>query len=577
MLKKITSLVVSAAVVLTLMTAFAVNAQAVSYDVNRLVALSEKFPNGKYWNHIGSSSNNPDGYTSTACTGHSRGSHACNEFNDAVQCMGYAYKLANEIVGTDARNWEKRRSLDISSLCVGDIIRYLNDGHSIVVVGVRGNTIAYTGANWGKNCLIKWGTLTASKLKGFSYVLHDKKNSYKNSDISFFENVKAKNKVNFVSNASKDTCETWKNTSGKKLNVYNLPIDDAFKIGSVKKKKSLSIVEKSFDGKTLWGKVESKSLNGWVKLNSFTFTSGHYEKPTVESFKNPTAGKSFKIKWKSVDGASEYTVRILKKGSSKVYKTFKTEKNSLKLKLYEAGKFYVYVIASNKKVGSWLLQSKKTAFTVKKNKNAKITEIDLPKNYEISKGGKATLKAAFSPSYSADSLLFSSSDSEVVKVNNKGVITALKTGIATITCKASKNPKAFAKCVVTVTENSARKLTQSAKGNSKSSVSLEWEPAENAAFYRVYEVDERGNYREIGDTKDNRFKVSGLESGKTYKFNVRACEYKGLKKVWTAFSGEATAETLYQKVKIFKVANKNKRILKESDDFIGVVPKEKTV
>ena len=42
-----------------------------------LTELQNKFPSGKYWNHAGSSVNNPDGYTSTPCTHHG---------NDAVGC-----------------------------------------------------------------------------------------------------------------------------------------------------------------------------------------------------------------------------------------------------------------------------------------------------------------------------------------------------------------------------------------------------------------------------------------------------------------------------------------------------------
>ena len=371
MLKKIISILMCVTVVFSLLSFHSVSASAANYDVNRLVTLAHKFPDGKYWNHMGSSSNNPDGYTSTPCTHHSSRcgtSCGCNMFMGAMQCMGYAYKLANELVGTDPRGWEKRTSLNISSLRVGDIIRYLYNGHSIVVVGVKGDTIAYTGANWGRNCLIKWGTLTSSQLRGFSYVLHDKNNNLKNSDIDFFEGVKARSSVNFVKASASSLFEKWKNTTKKSIAVYNLPLKNAFQVRSIKKNKSFKIIEKTYDGKTLWGKVTFGDDTGWVKLNKLTFTGGGYSKPSVKEVEKAVSGKKFRISWAETEGASSYTVKIIKKGRSGVYKTYTTEKNRLNVKLLETGKFYVYVIAQNEKAETWALQSKKVFFEVKKNK-----------------------------------------------------------------------------------------------------------------------------------------------------------------------------------------------------------------
>ena len=63
--------------------------------------LREKYPDGKYWNHLTGQANNPDGWTDTPCS-HSTGSKAeCNEFIDGryigIQCAGYAMKLGYDI------------------------------------------------------------------------------------------------------------------------------------------------------------------------------------------------------------------------------------------------------------------------------------------------------------------------------------------------------------------------------------------------------------------------------------------------------------------------------------------------
>ena len=119
-----------------------------AYDVSALVALCKQYPDGKYWNHIGSAVNNPEGYTSVPCTHHKNGagcSYArpaaceCNYYNQAIQCMGYAYMIAEKIVGSNPRSWQKIKTLNTADLRVGDVIRYYNDTHSITVTGVSGN------------------------------------------------------------------------------------------------------------------------------------------------------------------------------------------------------------------------------------------------------------------------------------------------------------------------------------------------------------------------------------------------------------------------------------------------------
>lgn len=140
-----------------------------------LQQLQLKFPHGKYWNHVGGS-NNPDGWTNTPCTHHGSGCGyypndcTCNSFDNAIQCMGFAYKLAYDAYGTSARTWAERSNLD--GLKPGDIIRYAT--HSIFVTAVNGDTITYGDANGiNKSCIIRWNlTTTKSSVlnKGLRYV-----------------------------------------------------------------------------------------------------------------------------------------------------------------------------------------------------------------------------------------------------------------------------------------------------------------------------------------------------------------------------------------------------------------------
>lgn len=125
--------------------------------------LQAKFPAGKYWNHAGSSTNNPDGYTDTPCYHHGScdyyGRCGCNSAGNAIQCFGFANKLAYDAYGSYYTSWSRTT---LSNLKAGDVIRYKNDGHSIFVTGLDGDTITYGDCNSDGHCIIRWGA-TISK------------------------------------------------------------------------------------------------------------------------------------------------------------------------------------------------------------------------------------------------------------------------------------------------------------------------------------------------------------------------------------------------------------------------------
>ena len=130
-------------------------------------SLKSKFPNGKYWNHVGGT-NNPDGWTSTPCSCHYTGcsyygSCQCNSFTCSIQCYGYALKVAYDYYGINPVNW--RVAYSLNSLKAGDWVRYKNNGHSIWVTAVNGDQITYTDCNATGRCQIRWeGTISRSTL-----------------------------------------------------------------------------------------------------------------------------------------------------------------------------------------------------------------------------------------------------------------------------------------------------------------------------------------------------------------------------------------------------------------------------
>ena len=153
-----------------------------------LAQLRQKFPAGKYWNHAnnpGKSTNNQDGYTSTPCPKHGnvgKSSQTCNGFAPSGtqlswQCMGYAEKLGYGATGYNPRvnssAWHTYTSASaLESLKAGDIVRYKNNGHSIFVTVVNGNTVTYTDCNSDGHCKIRWDqTISKATLRAsFTYV-----------------------------------------------------------------------------------------------------------------------------------------------------------------------------------------------------------------------------------------------------------------------------------------------------------------------------------------------------------------------------------------------------------------------
>ena len=127
-----------------------------------LQELKNKFPQGKFWNHAGSSKNNPDGYTTTPCTHHGScsyyGTCGCNSFDNAIQCMGFAFKIGYDAFGTSPRKWPA--DSNTSNLKSGDYVRYR--GHSMIIIGVSDNYVTVGECNWGwgnlyQTCNINWG------------------------------------------------------------------------------------------------------------------------------------------------------------------------------------------------------------------------------------------------------------------------------------------------------------------------------------------------------------------------------------------------------------------------------------
>ncbi len=153
-------------------------------DGMSITSLREKFPHGKYWNHMpnrgtGMSYNNQNGWTELACPKHNNycgtSMQTCNGYAPdgkelSYQCWGFADKLSYDATGDDPQKhdtagcgWTRSSSRSsLSGLKAGDVIRYNKNGnstyaHNIYVTAVSGDTITYADCNYNGTCVIRWG------------------------------------------------------------------------------------------------------------------------------------------------------------------------------------------------------------------------------------------------------------------------------------------------------------------------------------------------------------------------------------------------------------------------------------
>lgn len=153
--------------------------------------------------------------------------HTVDKLN-AIQCMGFAYKLAYDAYGSSARTWTQQYNLK-----PGDIIRY--DTHSIFVTAVNGDTIIYGDAN-GQNssCIIRWNRSTTKSAilnRGLVYVKIAPWNLLQNSS-AVTESGLIDGGVYYIKNHWQDKYLDVKDAevyNGAKLQVHPLNRSDAQK------------------------------------------------------------------------------------------------------------------------------------------------------------------------------------------------------------------------------------------------------------------------------------------------------------------------------------------------------------
>jgi hypothetical protein len=507
-----------------------------------LVSLVNRFPQGKYWNHV-DKSNAPDSVTSTPCTGHSNCSWLvngcdCNSFDNAIQCMGYAHKISYEITGIMPRNnYIKHTTLKASELRVGDIIRYRWNGHSICVTGVSGNKISFTDCNYVGRCQIRWGIMDLSEIEGFSYVLRLKGNTRKNSDLDFYENVDG-----YITGLNeKANCERW-TTKDDVINIRSTRKTTANIIGKLPADTEIYIYDKYYDGKYIWGKVVYGAVMGWCVLNYSEYIDGVIESPGIKNTQEEyNSGEDIKLSWKEVSGATKYIVAVYNSDGKRV-KRYEVGRatTSKNIKINTVDEYTAKVVATSSLIPSWRIESKLYSFKI--DDNVAVESVYFTAPDKIAKGSTVTLEATIEPAWASNcDVTWKSSDTSIATVNSKGKITAKKFGEVTITCTSADNSDIKYSQKISVVPDKVNSISQSSSASG--TAIIKWSKVSGAEYYDIYIYNSKTDKYEKTDTVNTNSYTLSATAGKTYQLKVRAAAKVSSKTYYGEFSDISDAVT----------------------------------
>lgn len=148
MKKRILSFLTSIAMVFSLLLVIPASIQASAlepeYAIKAINELKAKYPHGTIWHADGSD------YSGASGTG--------------SQCQGYAFECLDAIFGRAGRGEYSILKYE-TNYCIGDEVRIPGSPwHSLVIVGIDGDTISFTDCNYIGVNKVRWGTISRSEL-----------------------------------------------------------------------------------------------------------------------------------------------------------------------------------------------------------------------------------------------------------------------------------------------------------------------------------------------------------------------------------------------------------------------------
>ena len=245
----------------------------------KMERLRNEYPDGMFWTKTnGTDSEGISKAGPNRCTNHYAYNGTCGEFAGwGWQCFGFANVLAYKTFGSYATRSSDGYNLgsgwiynsSVSNYCAGDYIRLYgtNDGHSVFVTKVEGNTITIADCNRSDLCQIDWDmTYDKSYLdRNAVYVLR-----YQGNNLTGNGNTLPKLSISFNVNGGSvsPTTEYVVTTEGDHLNVRRDTSTSSDILTSIPDGTIINVLETREANGYIWGRISLENgISGWCAVN----------------------------------------------------------------------------------------------------------------------------------------------------------------------------------------------------------------------------------------------------------------------------------------------------------------------
>jgi uncharacterized protein YjdB len=192
----------------------------------------------------------------------------------------------------------------------------------------------------------------------------------------------------------------------------------------------------------------------------------------------------------------------------------------------------------------------------------------------IKKGYYKQITASILPSGAYNKEVnWSSSNSNIASVNNKGEVSAWRPGEATITCTAKDGSNTKAECSVIVLPEKMDYLYENLSGVTSTEVKISWTRYNYISGYSIFGYDSKLNEwkvvkddisKDIGSVSVNSTindgKYSGLKPSTQYSYKIGAYVLSNGTKYYGELSDAVITATSPNKVKLKSVSVNNKKV-----------------
>ena len=197
----------------------------------------------------------------------------------------------------------------------------------------------------------------------------------------------------------------------------------------------------------------------------------------------------------------------------------------------------------------------KQEYTVQQESNQDIPVTDLNADtnlMNIKVGEKALVNVkVFPENATIKTILWTSSNESVVKINSDGVIEGITAGSAKIKATSAKNDKIYVEISINVSQNTNVPVipTPTVSPNKKpsvpklskittsyNSITVKWNTVSGANGYQVYRKVNSGKWKVVKNTTGTSYKDKNVKAGYKYSYTVKAHKKVNGKKVYSGYN-----------------------------------------